>query len=78
MTREEKILFHINKKDYGIEIGPSFNPTAPKKNGYKVEIIDHLPKNQLIDKYKSMNMAHEALERIEDVDYVWDGSLMLI
>ena len=73
MTREEKILYHINKKGYGIEIGPSFNPIASKKNGYKVSVIDHLPKNQLIEKYKALNMSDENITKIEDVDYVWDG-----
>jgi hypothetical protein len=48
LKRDAKILKLINKAGYGIEIGPSYGPVAPKKSGYKVEIIDHLNREQLI------------------------------
>jgi len=70
MTREEKILYHINKKGRGIEIGPSYNPIAPKRDGYRVHIIDHMNREQLIEKYKEKNVR---VENIEDVDFVWKG-----
>ncbi len=41
MRREEKILKHVDKNGYGIEIGASFNPIASKRDGYKVHVIDH-------------------------------------
>lgn len=70
MDRNEKILYHINKNGYGVEIGPSHRPIAPKRDGYKVHIIDHMTREQLIEKYKEHNVS---LENIEDVDYVWTG-----
>ena len=70
MNRKEKILQYINKNGHGIEIGPSHNPIAPKKEGYKVHIIDHMSREQLIVKYKD---HHLNLENIEEVDFVWQG-----
>jgi 2-polyprenyl-3-methyl-5-hydroxy-6-metoxy-1,4-benzoquinol methylase len=70
MNRKEKIIRHINKYGYGIEIGPSHNPIAPKKEGFKVHIVDHLNREQLIAKYKE---HHVNLENIEEVDFVWQG-----
>lgn len=70
MDRKSIILKHINKESHGIEIGPSYNPIAPKKDGYKVSIIDHLSKQKLIDKYKDYPVP---LENIEDVDFIWKG-----
>jgi 2-polyprenyl-3-methyl-5-hydroxy-6-metoxy-1,4-benzoquinol methylase len=70
MKREEKILKYIDKSGFGIEIGPSHRPVAPKNEGYKVHIIDHLSREQLIAKYKDHNLN---LGKIEDVDFIWHG-----
>ncbi|MCH7803350.1 MAG: methyltransferase domain-containing protein [Acidobacteria bacterium] len=70
MNRKEKVLRHINKNGHGVEIGPSHSPVAPKKEGYKVHIIDHMSREQLIAKYKD---HHVNLENIEEVDFVWRG-----
>lgn len=70
MNRIEKILAPLNMKGKGLEIGPSHNPVAPKKDGYDVEIIDHLSKEGLIEKYQGHNIE---FGNIEDVDYVWSG-----
>jgi len=70
MTREEKILSQINIDKPGIEIGPSHAPLAPKKAGFNVHIIDHLTKEQLIEKYTGHGVA---LDNIEEVDFVWKG-----
>lgn len=70
MTREEKILFRIKKEDIGVEIGPSYNPIAEKKKGYKVHIIDYLDKKGLIQKYTDEQVN---LDKIEEVDYIWNG-----
>ena len=70
MNRKEKVLRHINKNGHGIEIGSSYRPVAPKKEGYKVHIIDHMSREQLITKYKD---HHVNLENIEEVDFVWRG-----
>lgn len=70
MTRNEKILAHINKSGYGIEIGPSHAPIAPKKEGYLVDIIDHMSQAELLVKYADHGIN---LDNIEEVDYVWTG-----
>jgi len=70
MKREHKILRHIDKNGLGIEIGPSHNPVAPKKEGYKVQIIDHVSREELIKKYKDGPVFPE---KIEEVDFVWNG-----
>ena len=71
MNRNEIILSQINDGGRGIEIGPSYNPTAAKKDGYNVQIIEHMSQEDLIQKYKKMNIQTDA---IEEVDYVWSGS----
>lgn len=70
MERKEKVLHYLNVNGQGLEIGPSHNPLAPKKEGYKVDIIDHLSQDELRDKYKLHGVN---LENIEPVDYIWHG-----
>ncbi len=68
--RFQKMLAYVTKEQFGLEIGPSLRPCAPKREGYHVEIVDHLSKQELIDKYTSMGLD---TSKIEDVDYIWDG-----
>jgi hypothetical protein len=70
LNRNEIILRHVKKDGFGVEIGPSFNPTAPKRDGYKVHVIDHLCREDLVKKYSG---AGVRLSKIEEVDYVWKG-----
>ncbi len=70
MNRQEKALRHINKAGRGIEIGPSYNPLAPKRDGYHVHIIDHMSQQQLIAKYENHNVN---VNDIEEVDFIWSG-----
>ena len=70
MNRTEKVLQYINADGKGLEIGPSHNPLAPKKAGYDVDIIDHMSREKLIEKYREHNLN---LDNIEEVDYVWHG-----
>ena len=69
MDRKEKILKHVNQDSLGIEIGPSYNPIAPKSEGFKVHIIDHLNQEDLIKKYEDHGID---TSKIEPVDFVWD------
>jgi ubiquinone/menaquinone biosynthesis C-methylase UbiE len=69
-TRKYKIFHSLNKNGCGLEIGPSHNPIAPKREGYDVQIIDHTTAEILRAKYKSHGLN---LENIEDVDFVWKG-----
>jgi hypothetical protein len=68
--RKDIILQHIDKNGCGLEIGPSHNPIAPKKEGYKVQIVDYMNREQLIDKFKDHNVN---VEKIKEVDFVWQG-----
>jgi 2-polyprenyl-3-methyl-5-hydroxy-6-metoxy-1,4-benzoquinol methylase len=70
VTREEKILCKVDKKQVGIEIGPSHAPIAAKKSGFRVHIIDHMSQKELIKKYTGHNVN---LNNIEEVDFIWSG-----
>lgn len=70
MTRHERILRYVDKAGLGIEIGPSHNPIAPKRDGFNVHVIDHMTREQLVHKYGPHAVQ---LERIEEVDFVWSG-----
>lgn len=68
--RSAKILKHIQRDAWGVEIGPSYGPLAPKREGYRVHVIDHLNREQLIEKYRAHGIS---VEKIEEVDFVWHG-----
>lgn len=70
LTRNEKILYGLDMTGIGLEIGASFSPVAPKKAGFRVEIIDHADAETLREKYKGQDVD---IQNIEDVDYVWSG-----
>lgn len=65
--RNEKIFYAIEKSGLGLEIGPSYNPIAPKKLGFNIEIADHMDAESLRKKYTAWGVDGGA---IEDVDYV--------
>lgn len=72
--RQRTILRSCNIAGKGLEIGPSFNPVAPKRAGFDIEIIDHLDQEGLIEKYKNdPNTPKNISNIIEKVDYIWDG-----
>ena len=72
-TRSEKLLLNGDKGRIIIEIGPSFAPIAPKKDGWKSWIVDHLPREGLIEKYT----GHDSrIDQIEPVDTVWAGGFL--
>lgn len=66
-SRNEKIFHLIDKSGLGLEIGPSYNPIAPKMDGWNVEIVDHLDAASLRSKYAAWGVDGSA---IEDVDYI--------
>jgi SAM-dependent methyltransferase len=69
-NRKQIILRDIDLKGLGLEIGPSHNPVAPKKEGFRVHVLDHLSREGLIEKYKDHGVQ---LDNIEAVDFVWSG-----
>jgi len=59
-----------------LEIGPSYSPLLPKRDGFRVTTVDHLPAEKLRVKYAHLGSAVEA---IEPVDHVWcEGSLQQV
>jgi predicted SAM-dependent methyltransferase len=70
LERREKALAMINRNGFGLEIGPSYNPIASKKEGFNVHILDHASAEELRAKYigSGVNDAN-----IEEVDFVWRG-----
>ncbi len=72
--RAEALLGTVPKSSRIIEIGPSFDPIAPKSQGWNSASIDHLSREGLREKYA----AHPGvdIDRIETVDFVWSGGLL--
>lgn len=68
--RNEKLLQGIARDAPLIEIGPSFNPVAPRSEGWQVTIIDHASQAELVAKYSG---GAVDTSRIEPVDFVWAG-----
>ncbi len=77
--RMVRILENIDKNGYGIEIGASHNPIAPKRFGFKTHVIDHLDRKGLVEKYLSynVNIGRENTDKIEEVDFVWKGGSLV-
>ena len=71
MSRETVIRNLFDKNSYGLEIGPSYNPIAPRHMGYHVDILDHASTAELRAKYAQEPNVDVSL--IEDVDFVWSG-----
>lgn len=73
--RQRRILRFCNIEGTGLEIGASFNPIAPKKEGFCVETMDYMTREDLIEKYRSQRTTptEHIEELIEEVDYVWNG-----
>ena len=69
-VRERKVFHDLNKEGFGLEIGPSFNPIAPKTKGYNVHTLDHASATELREKYQGHGVD---LDKIEEVDFVWHG-----
>jgi methyltransferase family protein len=70
MTREEIILAPIKRDGLGLEIGAGWSPIAPKKKGFRVQVLDYCDKKTLIDTWQPRGIS---VENIEEVDFVWDG-----
>jgi glycosyltransferase involved in cell wall biosynthesis/SAM-dependent methyltransferase len=71
LSRNEKVLFGCDLQGIGLEIGASYSPVAPKKAGYRVEVLDHADAKTLRQKYQAQQGVN--VENIEEVDHVWTG-----
>jgi SAM-dependent methyltransferase len=70
MDRLEKLLFGIERTARILELGPSYNPVAPKQGGWHSSVVDYTTQDGLKEKYREHGVA---LDRIEPVDFVWAG-----
>ena len=68
--RTDLLMDGLDKFARVIEIGPSFAPLAPKRDGWNAFVVDHMSKEGLIQAYSSHPVD---VSRIEDVDLVWTG-----
>ena len=68
------LLEGLTKSAKLIEIGPSYNPTAPKGAGWNTTVVDHASREELIAKY-ARDLSVDP-ERIEEVDFVWKGGFL--
>jgi hypothetical protein len=72
--RRSVLLSLFDPAGHGLEIGASFNPLLPKREGYDVEVLDHASTQDLVRKYRD---AGVDVSRIETVDHVCSGGSML-
>jgi SAM-dependent methyltransferase len=72
--RTEILLGSVSNNSRIIEIGPCFDPIAPKSAGWNSVSIDHLTREGLAAKYE----AHPGVDvsMIEPVDFVWTGGML--
>ncbi len=70
LTRFEKVMSLIDKSGQGLEIGPSYDPLAPKKEGFNVHVLDLGSAKELREKFKGLGVT---IDRIEEVDFIWHG-----
>lgn len=75
LSRKDRLLQGVDASGLGLEIGPGLHPLLPKREGYRVETIDHASAEELRAKYASLE-DKERLELIEEVDFVWKGGPM--
>lgn len=67
--RKAKTLCALTNEMKILEIGPSFNPMAPRSQGWNSYSLDHGTQEELRAKYANS----EPIEKIEPVDFVWRG-----
>lgn len=71
MNRLDILRAGISKNDHILEIGPYFNPIAPKSDGYQTITIDVFDAEQLRrNAAADPNIPDSRIEEIEDVDLV--------
>jgi len=68
-SKTEKVLTLIDKSSVGLEIGASYRPMTAKRDGWRVEIVDHADAQTLREKYAKWGVDGSL---IEDVDHIVD------
>lgn len=70
-ARARTLLRGVDPQARLLEIGASYNPIAPRAEGWRTTVIDHAPQDELIAKYTGE--PDVWTDRIEDVDFIWTG-----
>jgi predicted SAM-dependent methyltransferase len=71
MDRRQRITRYITREQRGIEIGPYFNPLAPKREGYHCLVVDVADRATLRERAQSdSSIPREKLDSIEEVDLI--------
>lgn len=74
MDRKSILLEGLAKDARVIEIGPSYNPLVPKREGWNAFTVDHASREDLALKYGNDPVVD--VSRIEDIDFIWtSGSI---
>lgn len=73
MDRARRVLANVDMSGLGLEIGPSYNPIVPKSTGVAIRTMDHTTADGLRSKYSALGLDQAALDRIDEVDFVWSG-----
>ncbi len=68
--RRAFLLAGLSKSSKLVEVGPSYNPLVPKRDGWNTFIIDHASREDLVAKYE---IHAKAIDVIEEVDFIWRG-----
>jgi hypothetical protein len=71
--RQELALQYVSFSGKGLEIGPAYDPIAPKDLGFNVTVLDHASTTEIREKYGRLGLAQTEVDRIEEVDCVWMG-----
>jgi SAM-dependent methyltransferase len=72
--RAEILLAPLSPNAHIIEIGPSYNPIAPKTAGWKTKTLDHTTREALIAHYRGQPGVD--VSRIEEVDFIWTSGCL--
>ena len=71
--RSDTLLAGIPRESRIIEVGASFRPLVPKRDGWNTCVVDHDTREGLLHKY---NKAVIDANEIEEVDVIWqEGNL---
>ncbi|MEW7854825.1 class I SAM-dependent methyltransferase [Pseudomonas chlororaphis] len=75
MDRATFLTSGISRDAFGIEIGPFYNPIAPKAHGWNTTVIDYTDQEGLLNvaRNHTAQVIRDMASNIEVVDVVWRG-----
>jgi len=77
MSRDEIVRSSIDVTGRGLEFGPLDRPIMPKREGFRVEIVDYLSTAELRAHYGGSEERGVDAAAIEEVDHVTGGRSIL-